>query len=214
MRFSKKLISALFGVSSLAYSMAPAAAVQYNGASVYKATENGVTTVYIDGTANSKVAVDLGQLAKTTSKIATECGSVKISTPKGNPEFTGLTVDGLAINYANLSTQTLPACVNGTFAESRTGNFKTAKGQVIIVGKTPGASVSISVLADSMRSITVNGCGNALLRASKGSTLPATFTINGSSYTLASLPDSGHGPVCKKASDGTYAAYTPSNWPK
>ena len=208
-----KLISAfLLGIGAIASSLQPAAAVKYGANSVYKATENGITTVYIDGTAGNKVAVDLGQLTKTTSKLAAACGDVKISIPKGNPSFTGLMVDGTAIDYASLPIQTLPTCTNGTFAEARTANFKTAKGQVVIVGKTANTSVSISVASESLRNLAINGCGTGLLRAPKGETLPATFTVNGTSYTLASLPDAGHGPVCKKSASGSYAAYTPSSW--
>jgi hypothetical protein len=210
----KILILTVMGIGAVASSLAPAAAVKYNGASVYKATENGITTVYIDGTAGSKMAVDLGQVTKTTSKLATACGDVKISIPKGNTSYTGLTVDGVAIDYAALPIQTLPTCLNGQFTEARTANFKTAKGQVIIVGKTPNTSVSITVPSDSLKNLAINGCGTGVLKAAKGTTLPATFTINGTSYTLASLPDAGHGPVCKKSSDGTYSAYTPSSWSK
>ncbi len=195
------------------FALAPASAIQYNGSAVYKATENGITTVYINGNPGSKVAVDLGQVSKTVSKLSAACGDVRISIPKGNPNFTGLNVDGTAIDYASLPVQTLPTCKNGTFTEARTANFKTPKGQVVIVGKTPSTSVSITVMADSLRSITVNQCGNALLRASKGSTLPPTFTINGTSYTLASLPNAGKGPVCKKSSStGKYSTYIPPSW--
>ena len=208
-----KLISAfLLGIGAIASSLSPAAAVQYNGATVYKATENGITTVYIDGTAGNKVAVDLGQVTKTTSKLAAACGDVKISIPKGNPTFSGLKVDGVAIDYASLPIQILPTCTNGTFAEARTANFKTAKGQVVIVGKTPNTSVSIMLPGDSTKNLAINACGTGVLHAAKGDTLPATFTVNGTSYTLASLPDAGHGPVCKKTATGSYAAYTPSSW--
>jgi hypothetical protein len=64
----KILVLTLVGVSAVASSFTPALAVKYNGASVYKATDNSITTVYIDGTAGSKVAVDLGQVTKTTSE--------------------------------------------------------------------------------------------------------------------------------------------------
>ncbi len=202
----------LLGIGAFAFSLQPANAVKYGANSVYKATENGITTIYIDGTAGNKVAVDLGQLTKTTSKLAAACGDVRISIPKGNPNFTGLTVDGTAIDYASLPVQTLPTCTNGTFSEARTANFKTAKGQVVIVGKTPNNSVSISVAGESLRNLAINACGTGLLRAPKGETLPATFTVNSTSYTLASLPDSGHGPVCKKSATGAYTTYTPSTW--
>lgn len=215
MKLLKGIVCAFLGMGAIASSLQPAAAVKYGTDSVYKATENSITTVYVDGTAGTKVAVDLGQMTHKSSKIAGACGQVSISVPKGNMTFTGLKVDGTAIDYSTLPTQTLPSCTsNGTFAESRTANFKTARGQVVIVGKTVGTSVSIEVPAESVRNLTINGCGTGMLHAVKGETLPATFKINGTSYTLASLPDSGHGPVCKKAADGTYSAYTPSTWPK
>ncbi len=208
-----KLISAfLVAFCAFASSLQPAAAVKYGANSVYKATENGITTVYIDGTAGNKMAVDLGQVTKTTSKLAAACGDVKISIPKGNPSFAGLKVDGVAIDYASLPIQTLPTCTNGTFSEARTANFKTAKGQVVIVGKTPNTSVSIVLAGDSTKNLAINACGTGVLHAAKGDTLPATFTVNGTSYTLASLPDSGKGPVCKKSATGVYTTYTPSTW--
>lgn len=197
---------------SLDIAISPADAIQYKGASVYKATENGVTTVYLDGTTGSRVAVDLGQVSRTISRIAGACGQVSISKPKGNESFTNLKVDGTAIDYSALPTQTLPACKNGTLAEARSANFKTVHGQVVVVGKTPGASVSIIVPAESTRHIAINGCGFGVLRASTGSTLPATFKVNSTSYTLASLQDAGHGPVCRRSASGTYSAYTPTNW--
>ena len=212
MRTFKSLVAAFVGIGAIASSLQPAAAVKYGANSVYKATENGITSVYIDGTAGNKVAVDLGQMSKTTSKLAAACGDVKISIPKGNPSFTGLKVDGVAIDYSTLPMQTLPTCTNGTFSEARTANFKTPKGQVVIVGKTANTSVSIMLQGDSMKNLAINACGTGVLHPTKGETLPATFTVNGTSYTLASLPDAGHGPVCKKSATGAYTTYTPSTW--
>ncbi|MDF5726253.1 MAG: hypothetical protein PUP91_38610 [Rhizonema sp. PD37] len=207
-----KNIACFLGVGVCASSLSPAEAIQYKGASVYKATENNVTTVYLDGTAGSRVAVDLGQVSRTISRVAGACGQITISKPKGNNSFTDLKVDGTAIDYSALPTQTLPACKNGTLAEARSANFKTAHGQVVIVGKSPGASVSITVPAEATRNIAINNCGFGVLKASTGSTLPTSFKVNGTSYTLSSVVDAGHGPVCRRGASGTYSAYTPTNW--
>ncbi len=214
MKIQKNLALLLVSTSAIATNSVPAKAIQYKGASVYKATENGITTVYFDGTAGNHIAVDLGNVTKTLSKVAGACGEVKISVPKGNSSFTGLKVNGTAIDYSALPVNTLPTCKNGALSQARTANFKTAKGQVIIVGKTPNASVSVILPSDQKKNITINSCGIGVLRGIKGNTLPAAFSANGTNYTLASLPDAGHGPVCKKATDGTYSAYTPSGWPK
>ncbi len=198
---------ALFTTSFANY----ASAISYNGNTVYKATERGVTNVYIDGVAQTKVAVDIGLVNKRSAKIVGACGEVKISRPSGNPNFSGLTVNGVRIDASSLPTQSLPACTNGHFAHPRTVSFKTRGGQVILVGKTPNTSVSIALLVEQTKHITVNACGFAVLHPPKGGTLPATFNIANNSYTLANLPDAGHGPVCKKTVNG-YAAYTPANW--
>ncbi|MDF5732901.1 MAG: hypothetical protein PUP92_34145 [Rhizonema sp. PD38] len=83
-------------MGAIASSISPVDAIQYKGASVYKATESNITSVYFDGTAGNDIAVDLGNVTKTVSKVAGACGDVKISTPRGNPSFTGLKVDGTA----------------------------------------------------------------------------------------------------------------------
>ncbi|MBO3462188.1 hypothetical protein G7B40_016945 [Aetokthonos hydrillicola Thurmond2011] len=208
-----KLISYLaLTLGLVASSLAPAAAVKYKTNTVYKATVNNVTAVYIDAPVGARVAVDLGNLPRTYTRVAGACGEVKLSPPKGNTSFTDLKVDGTAIDYASLATQTLPACTNGTFVEARAANFKTAKGQVVIVGKTAGASVSIEVPAASTRTVGVNGCGTGILRPQKGTTLPATFKIDGTTYTLADLPDSGEVPVCRKLANGTYSTFVPASW--
>jgi hypothetical protein len=132
--------------------------------------------------------------------------------PKGNTNFTGLTVDGTAIDYSSLPTQTLPACKNGQFVgQAPTANFKTATGQVVIVGKTAGATVSVVVNADVQKNVAINGCGVGVLNPPKGAAIPATFSIDGKSYTLANLPDAGEPPVCKKTATG-YNTYLPQSW--
>ncbi|MHC5763436.1 hypothetical protein [Nostoc sp.] len=209
----KKIIALLVGVGALASSMAPAAAIPYGSNTVYKTVDSSTsaTTVYISATANSRVQVELGSIDRSTARIAGACGELRISIPSSG-SFAGLKVDGTSIDASTLSTQTLPACNNGTFTESRTANFKTPNGQVVIVGKTPGSAVAITLPTEATRNVSINGCGFGILRAASGSTLPATFDITGTSYTVASLPDAGEPPVCR-TTNGVSTGYVPSSWP-
>lgn len=164
----------------------------------------------MSGTANSKIEVDLGSTPKTTARVVGSCGEVKIAVPTSG-SFAGLKVDGISIDTASLPIQTLPTCLSGAFSEARPANFKTPNGQVVVVGKTAGSAATIALPSDVTKNINVNSCGFGKITATE--TLPLTsFSIAGTSYTLASLPDAGQPPVCKVA-DGVSTIYTPSSWP-
>lgn len=199
------------GVAAIACSIAPASAIPYGSNTVYKTTDSGNTTVYISATPNSRVQVELGTIDRSTARIAGACGEVRISIPSSG-SFAGLKVDGQAIDASALPTQTLPACNSGSFVEARAANFKTPNGQVVIVGKTPGSGVAISLPNEATRNVTINSCGFGTLRNSSTLTLPSSFQINGTSYTLSSLPDAGEPPVCR-TSNGNSTGYVPSSWP-
>jgi hypothetical protein len=197
--------------SALASSVAPAAAIPYNSATVYKAMDNGSTVVVFSGSAGSKVSVSLGSSDKSTARLAGSCGEVRIS-PPSTGDFTGLKVDGTAINAASLPTQTLPSCVNGSFSETRSANFKTPTGQVVVVGKTPSAAVTVTLPAASSRSVTINACGFGVLKpTSTSGPLPSSFSVGTTNYTLSSLPDAGTPPYCRTV-NGTPYGYVPASW--
>jgi hypothetical protein len=209
----KGILALGLGLGAIAFSMAPASAIPYGTDTVYKTFDSSTstTTVYISATANSRVPVALGSSDRSTARIAGACGELRISIPTSG-SFTGLKVDGMAIDASALATQTLPACTNGTLAEMRSTNFKTPNGQVVIVGKTPSGAVAITLPSETTRNVSINGCGFGILRASSGSTLPTTFDIGTSTYTLANLPDAGEPPVCK-TTNGISTGYVPSTWP-
>ncbi|TBR56849.1 hypothetical protein B4U84_27945 [Westiellopsis prolifica IICB1] len=207
----KSGLIATTALGAIAYNAFPAAAIPYGSNTVYKVTNEGITTVYISATANSRVLVQLGSIDRSTARIAGACGELRISVPSSG-SFEGLKVDGTAIDASALPTQVLPACNNGTFTETRTANFKTPNGQVVIVGKSPGSAVAITLPNTASRNVSINACGFGILRASNGSTLPDTFDIGTTSYTLASLPDAGEPPICR-TTNGVSSAYIPSSWP-
>lgn len=206
----KGILALALGVGAAASSVGPAAAIPYNGATVYKAMDAGSTVVVFSGTAGSRIAVSLGSSDKSTARLAGSCGEVRISLPSSG-DFTGLKVDGTAINAATLPSQTLPTCVSGTFSEARTANFKTPTGQVVVVGKTPGAAVAVSLPSATTRNVTVNSCGFGILKGTSTSALPATFMVGTTSYTVATLPDATTAPYCRTI-DGTPYGYVPASW--
>ncbi|MFK0734227.1 MAG: hypothetical protein ACIWVG_24270 [Gloeotrichia echinulata HAB0833] len=197
-------------LSAIASSVMPASAIPYNNNSVYKAIDGNAQVVVFSGTAGSKISVNLGNSEKSTAKLVGACGEIRIS-PPASGDFAGLKVDGNAINAASLPTQTLPSCVNGSFSEMRNTNFKTANNQVVIVGKTPGASVSISIPSVTTKSITINGCGFGVLKPNSNQSLPASFSVNSNNYTLSSLPNAGNPPICRTV-NGTPYGYVPASW--
>ncbi|WP_375495942.1 hypothetical protein [uncultured Nostoc sp.] len=215
MKFTCQNIWALGAIASalttvIASGISPAAAIPYQGATVYKAMDAGSTVVVFSATAGSKISVSLGSSDKSTARLAGSCGELRISTPSSG-DFTGLKVDGTAINAASLSTQTLPTCVSGSFSEARTTNFKTPAGQVVIVGKTPGAAVAVTLPSATTRTVTANACGFGVLKSTSTSSIPATFMVGATSYTVATLPNAVTPPYCRTV-DGTPFGYVPASW--
>lgn len=191
--------------------IAPAAAIPYQSATVYKAMDRANQIVVFSGTSGSRIQVNLGSSPRPVARLAGNCGEVRIS-PPASGDFTGLEVDGTAIDASSLSVQTLPSCVNGSFAEARTSNFKTPTGQVVVVGKTPGSAVAVSLPAAVTRNVTINACGFGVLRPTSSSgPLPSSFSVGTTSYTLASLPDAQTPPYCRTV-NGTPYGYVPTSW--
>lgn len=210
----KGIIAFLVGVGAIASGMissiAPAAAIPYQGATVYKAMDSGSTVVVFSGTAGSRIAVGLGSADKATARLAGSCGEIRISVPSTG-SFTGLKVDGVAVDASALSVQTLPSCVSGAFVEDRNINFKTATGQVVIVNKTAGSAVAVSLPSATTRNVTINACGFGTLKSTSTSALPATFMVGATNYTVATLPDATTAPYCRTI-DGTPYGYVPASW--
>jgi len=177
-----------------------------NGATVYKTVVSGVTTVYISGTANSQIPVDLGLVEKSSSKIAGSCGEVRLNYATIG-SASSIKVDGTTVNISSLATQLLPACNNGTFNETRPNNFKTPAGDVVIVGKTKGSAVALIIPKPTTKQVSLNGCGFGTLKNSSTFTIPASFSVSGTAKTLAALPTVNEPPVCRNN-----VGYRPANW--
>ncbi|PAX59439.1 hypothetical protein [Brunnivagina elsteri] len=192
--------------------IAPAAAIQYQSSTVYKATENGVDVAYLSGSANSTIQIKLGATDRPAARLAGACGEVRIPVPSSG-SFAGLKVDGTAIDASSLPTFSIPSCLNGTFAEARPDNFKAPNGAVIIVNKTPQSAVTIALPSEQTRAVRLNGCGFGRLAPATGSTLPSEFMIGATNYTVSSLPDAQKGPICRSLpNNGGFEGYVPASW--
>jgi hypothetical protein len=200
---------AAIAVGSLAFVSAPALAIPYQGATVYKTSIDGIDQIIFSATANTRVAASIENQTRNTGRIAGTCGEVKITSSTG--DYSGLEVDDAAVNSGTLPVFTLPSCVSGAFAESRPSNFKTPTGQVIVVGKTPGSAVKVNLPSDVIRYVTINGCGFGILKATTSSPIPASFKVGTDAYVFSSLTTSPGVPLCR-SSNGVYTGYVPSGW--
>jgi hypothetical protein len=141
---------------------------------------------------------------------ANACGLASLRGTLTNPLPAEFTANGVAINVASLPTQLKPGCntTTGQLEESRTANFKTAAGEVVIVA-SPNATVPITYAANKVRKATVNACGVARWSVTQSYTnLGSQVVSNGGSSTqISSLPTPGGGPVCR-----TGTLYVPAAW--
>jgi hypothetical protein len=68
-------------------------------------------------------------------------------------------------------------------------SFKDTAGNIYVMGQTPSAPVEMTYLGQlTSRNLTANGCGLAIMRPSSSNPTPPSFTYNGSTITVGSLP--------------------------
>lgn len=125
-----------------------------------------------------------------------------------------MTIGGTVINLASLTTPAnVPRCVGSAFDPPATANFKDAAGKFVLRGYTPGASYDVKFDdVPASGNATVNGCSFATIRNTTKKPLPAQIKINGTAYTVASLPVSAP-PICRRNSEtGVSTRYVPASW--
>lgn len=140
--------------------------------------------VYFGGTPNAELSVMVGGVEGKRNLTASACGiaTLKPSTTRPIPATFKIGVN--TITVANLPTQLLPKCLtNGQLEESRTQNFKTSDGTVVIVGQAPSASITMTYDDTIGRKVKMNACGFGKLTNSSTSPFAAavTFTPAGGS---------------------------------
>jgi hypothetical protein len=139
-------------------------------------------------TASQKIDIQHG--THTTKRVANGCGLVTVSKPSSIPVMPSSIVVGTdTIDVAALPVQTTPKCTNNVLAETRSTNYKTASGTVVVVGKTSGVSYDVTFTGvPTTRTSTANACGFVRISNSATRPAPTSFTYGGQSYDTAALP--------------------------
>ena len=208
----KKFQIAKFGLiataalSAIASFIFPATALKYGDATVYRVGSGSSAVVYFHGTPSSSISADIGYVSKVSSKLAGSCGEIVLSGSTVGTTPT-LKINSTTVNVSSLSTQLLPACTNGTFAESRSSNFKTPDGKIVIVGNTPGSSATLDIPKATIKTIKINECGYGYLKGSDSTPLPTGFKVGSTTYSVAGLPDAMNAPKCTSG-----VSYVPASW--
>lgn len=209
MKKNLSLISALgIAIASNLFIPLESLAIPFNSNTIYKITNptNGQEEVYFSGTPNTSIQASMGLTDRYTTRVADGCGVVRLTASQigvnTTIEFNNATVD-----IATLPQQLQPSCINGTLSEPRPDNYKTPEGNVIIVGLTPAQPYIANIPRNTTRRIRINTCGFGRLRSTSTFTIPPSFDVNGSTITLATLPDSGAAPRCSRG-----VGYVPAAW--
>lgn len=153
----KKRIAALFGLGMV---LATAGgAVAQSIPPVFRDAQNNV---YITGQSpSSRVSMTYQGMTRSRDYQANSCGWILLRNSSTNPIPSSISVAGTPVDTTALPTQLLPGCNNGVAEETRSANFKTNTGDVVIVGRTPGGYVTIQTPTDKDRNVTANACGIA-----------------------------------------------------
>jgi hypothetical protein len=126
---------------------------------VFRDAQNNV---YVTGqTPASSVSMTYQGLTRSRDYQANSCGWILLRPSTTSPVPDSFTAGGATVTTASLPTQLLPGCNNGVAQETRSANFKTNEGTVVLVGQTPGGYVTIQSPTDKVRKATANACGVA-----------------------------------------------------
>lgn len=137
---------------------------------LFTTVANAVPTIFRDSQNNvyvmgqspqSRVSLTYNGMLRSRDYQANTCGWITLRNSSTSPIAGTIVVGGTNVDTASLPTQLLPGCTNGTPAETRSANFRTSTGDVVIVGRTAGSYVTIQVPQNRDRSATANACGFA-----------------------------------------------------
>ena len=130
--------------------------------SIPAAFRDAQNNVYVTGQSpSSSVSMTYQGLTRSRDYQANSCGWILLRPSATSPVPDSFTAGGATVTTASLPTQLLPGCNNGVAQETRSANFKTNEGTVVLVGQTPGGYVTIQSPTDKVRKATANACGVA-----------------------------------------------------
>lgn len=158
--------------------------------------------VYYSGASNGEVNVTIGGLPKTKNIKSNACGLSVLKYSMTSPTPASFTIGANTITTATLPTQILPKCSTaGVLEEARTANFRTAAGDVVVVGQTPNASIAMTYLSDVIKKVKMNACGFGKISNSTTKPFTSNVTFNSAAYSSISTKPAH---ICGK--DGTVYA--------
>ena len=130
--------------------------------SIPAAFRDAQNNVYVTGQSpSSSVSMTYQGLTRSRDYQANSCGWILLRPSATSPVPDSFTAGGATVTTASLPTQLLPGCNNGVAQETRSANFTTNEGTVVLVGQTPGGYVTIQSPTDKVRKATANACGVA-----------------------------------------------------
>lgn len=175
----------------------------------------GNVYVHTGVTTGARVDVDLVGAPLTKKIRAGYCGQITLSPSASIPDLgNSVTISGTNINLTTITaTANPPSCTGNTFTPATTTPFKLSNGRVVLPGYTAGTSYDVKLNdLPAKASTTVNACSFATIRNTVAKPLPDQIKINGTAYTVASLPVANP-PICQRNSDtGVSTRYVPASW--
>lgn len=178
---------------------------------------HGATATALASSANARIQTSE---PLTRSLRAGYCGEIRLSESTSLPSIgNSWTIGGTTYQRTSMTTfsnpDLLPRCRSNVFTPAASGHFvdaTTDTDRVTITGLTPGMSYEVSfnnVYAS--QNARANACGFFRFSSSQANPLPASLTINGTAYTVSSLP-TANPPLCQRDSSGSYVRYVPTTW--
>jgi hypothetical protein len=181
----------LIGLGLIAFVVGTSTVVLADYNEPYKTTINGKISVYIPGQTPGQPA-NIASPSVPKAKVLTlnNCGISRISKGTISPI---INISG--VNFAGKTTGTKPTCILDKSTRVYTTNWAGTVGSVLddgtafyVKGGTGPGAMTINVTNDAKISTKANLCGTIRLNASATKPL-STFTVNGSDFTLAELPE-------------------------
>lgn len=174
---------------------------------VFRDAQNNVYVM--NQSPQARVSLTYDGMMRSRDYQANSCGWITLRNSSTSPISGTINVGGTNVDTSTLPTQLLPTCTNGTPQETRSANFKTSSGDIVIVGRTAGSYVTIQIPQNRDRSATANACGFA--KFSNSTTYQhqgSTAVVFGSEYSGAiSGLTQYDAPLCSRGS-----LYVPYSW--
>jgi hypothetical protein len=168
-----KLISSLVVLGAIATPL-----VALPASAEVTAQKDSEGAVYLRGLTPQQ-SVDLIFTGTTQSKqvVANACGLVMVKGSAIAPLPSVITVGTSTVTLADLPLGLVPKCTAGALEVPVSANFKTSKGEVVVIGQTANTAIAVSYAGDKVKKTSANACGFARLKSSASFNISGSFTV-------------------------------------